>query len=501
MNLLEKVGLDDNQKKLLLYLNDPVAFTRDIIGLKCEYFHQEWLNAFENNKFNVLLAPRGHGKTLMVGSYIIWRIARDRKVRVLIVTINQDKANDMMTFIQSNLANNQKLIDIFGEFKGYHEWSRSQIRVKQIGDADIMGRDATLKVLGVSSAIVGSHFDLVVLDDITDDDNSRTEGRRRDLEKWYDSELVGTFMSHTKVINIGTRWHEDDIHNYLMNKPGYQTLRYQALINPVEVEQGKPAKVLWPEHLPWDEVMIRNMNDELEPQNRIPEDTITLKFIREHQGELAFWMQYQNTIIPSSIAKFKPEWIDTAINKWRKLGGSVPLGLKKYIGVDLGGEETNSDWGVSTVIGKDEIGDIYVLDQTRTHSPTNRQFEIMKALDDKWNVSKIGMESVAQQKHEVSDVQRKNPNLPIVPIKSSRANDRETRTDRLSVLFETGRVYLNPSLNHLVDELKMYPRGKHDDCIDSLSFAIEVSQEGKLIDWGRVADVMVARKTYKLKKI
>ena len=110
--------LDKRQLDILKYSNDPVAFTRDILGLKCEWFHQEWLEAFENNRFSSLLAPRGHGKTSLVGSYILWRIVRNRRIRSIIVTINQDKANAMMTFIQSNLENNERLKRVFGEFKG-----------------------------------------------------------------------------------------------------------------------------------------------------------------------------------------------------------------------------------------------------------------------------------------------------------------------------------------------------------------------------------------------
>ena len=73
--------LNQRQRDILIYSNDPIRFTTDLIGLKCEKFHQEWLNTFQSNKFTVLLAPRGHGKTSIIGSYIIWRICRDRMLR------------------------------------------------------------------------------------------------------------------------------------------------------------------------------------------------------------------------------------------------------------------------------------------------------------------------------------------------------------------------------------------------------------------------------------
>ena len=271
-----------------------------------------------------------------------------------------------------------------------------------------------------------------------------------------------------------------------MNKAGYHTLKYRALLNPEEVDEGKPGKVLWPEHLPW----------ECDDVNKL-----TLKFVREHQGETAFWMQYQNTVVSSGMAKFKPNWIDAAVDKWKGLGGILPLNLKRYIGVDIGGEDNVSDWGVSTVIGTDEEGSIYIIDQNRTHSTINRQIDIMKSLDDKYHASRIGMDAAAQQKLMVSDAMRSNPNIPIFPIKPSRVNDRDTRVDRLSILFETGRIYLNPKLTHLIDELRLYPRAKNDDCIDSLSFAQEASQVAGTIQWDKVPDLITARNNFRISKI
>jgi len=445
------------------------------------------LNAFEKNRYVNLLAPRGHGKTTIVGSYILWRIIRNRDIRALIVTINQDKANHMMTFVQENLERNTRLTELFGDFKGSSEWSRNEFRVKQSKKFSIPHPEPTLKVLGVGSRIISAHYDLIVLDDITDDDNSRTEMRRRLLESWYDGPLVGTFLKDTKVINIGTRWHEDDIHAYFMRKPGFVTLKYKALVKEPD-EQGKGAKVLWPDERPWDEAMAK----EYEMKN----DTLTLKFIREHQGELFFSMQYQNEIISSGISKFKPEWIELSTERFKKLNGIVPLNLKKYIGVDFGGEDTPSDWGVSTVIGIDEKGDIYILDSNRTHTTINRQIDIMSAQDEKWHASKIGMDASAQQKYLVSDAQRKHPTLPIIPIKSSKVNDKDTRMDRLSILFETNRIYLNPSLVNLIDELRLYPRSKNDDCLDSLSFAIEAFEDSVSIDWQNVPNVIYTKKYY-----
>jgi predicted phage terminase large subunit-like protein len=233
----------------------------------------------------------------------------------------------------------------------------------------------------------------------------------------------------------------------------------------------------------------------------LPKDVLTLKFIREHQGELAFQMQYQNNIIPAGIAKFKQDWLEASVEKWHKSKQLGPIPMRKFMGVDIGGEDTVSDWCVFSVIGIDKSGIIYTLEQIRTHASLNRQVEIIKALDETHNVSRIGIDSSAQQKLITSAWMKDNPGLPITAIKPSRTNDRETRTDRLSILFETNRICIDPQFSHLLDELMLYPRAKHDDCIDALSFALEASREGGFINWDTASEAIITKRYYNFRTL
>ena len=70
--------------EILKYTIDSKAFIEDILNLEVKDFHNEWINSFESHNFVSLLAPRGHGKTTIVGSYIIWRIIKNPDIRILI---------------------------------------------------------------------------------------------------------------------------------------------------------------------------------------------------------------------------------------------------------------------------------------------------------------------------------------------------------------------------------------------------------------------------------
>jgi len=438
--------------RLLYYANDPIAFMEDILGLEIKDFHKEWIELFEKHKFVVLLAPRGFGKTTIVGGYIIWRIVRDPDIRILIVTINQNKANEMMTFIQHHLEKNEKLIEIFGEQKGTGEWSRNQLRVKRQGISGVAHKEPTLEVLGVESKMISGHYDLIVLDDITDLQNSRTEHRRRELQDWYSHILLPMLLPNGQIIDIGTRFHQNDIHGFLMSKPSYVSKVYKAIIN------EKEKKVLWPERFPYEKLVE----------------------IREQIGRAVFAMQFQNEFISSEDAVIKYDWL--------RFYDEAPQGLRRFMGVDMSAGDSKGDYFVIVIIGISENGDIYVLDMIRTHATLFRQFDLIRELAEKWEPIKIGIEANAMQKLFTDELIR-STTLPITPIKSS--IDKMSRVEQMSVLFETGRVYIpSRGFEVLIDELLTFPRGKYDDTVDALSFAILASRQSSTYNWREALQII-----------
>ena len=454
----------DDYLDILKYTTDCKAFMKEILDLKVEDFHEEWIELFENNRFVCLLAPRGHGKSTIVEGYIIWRILLDPSIRILITTVNQNKAEEMMSFISHHLEFNEKIIEIFGEQKS-NLWSRSKLRVKAKGGG-IIHKEPTLQVLGVTSSQVSSHYDIILLDDVCDRRNTQTAHRRRQLKEWYNTELLEMLEPGGKVLNIATRWHEDDLHNYLSNIDEFVSKRYQAIID----EDKKIS--LWPDRFNYDEL---------------------IKLREEHIGKVAFQMQYQNQITQTEDAPIKAEWVDNAMARWDER--RLPTETERYMGVDLASKSSEGDYFSVTVVAKTQSNNFYVVDSIRDRISMSRQLEIIKSLTTKWAPKKIGIESNATQRI-ITDEWIDQTSLPIIQLKSSWINDKWSRAQRLSVLLETNRITINPDLDFLADELKSFPRGIHDDSMDSLSFAIQSSgddEEGE-VDWDRVINVVTAKK-------
>ena len=453
--------------QFLKYASDPALFIKDIIGLKVTDFHKEWLDLFENNRFISILAPRGHGKSSILSGYLTWKIVTNPNIRILIVTLNQDMADRMMSVIQKNLEKNEKLISIFGKQRTYDDWSRSSLTVAPC--TRTRTKESTVQVVGITASMVGGHYDIIVLDDIVDDRNSKTKYRRNEIINWYNQTLTPMVIPKTgKIIIIGTRWHQDDFYAYVASLPSYTQRIYKALIE--EPKDDKEAKVLWPEMYPYEELM---------------------KIKRSH-GNVAFMMQYQNTYVSDETAPIKWEWINDAVNNFRY--PERPYSI--FIGVDLASKGEESDYFAMSVVALKD-GVYYLIDGFRGKLTMRQQFDIITDFYQEYQPIRIGVEQAAQQKIIVDQLIEDNPSLPIVPIKSSVANDRMSRVQRLSVLFESKRITVNKKLVDWIDELSVFPRGAHDDTIDSLSFAIQVSnmKEKSKIDWYQIPDLIYSKKT------
>jgi phage terminase large subunit-like protein len=455
--------MKDDYLKFLEYTTNCKKFIEDILGLVVKPFHEEWINMFEDNNFVCLLAPRGHGKSTIVESYIIWKILINPNIRILITTVNQNKAEEMMTFISYHLGYNEKIIELFGDQKSTL-WSRSKLRVKNRGGG-IIHKEPTLQVLGVTSSQISSHYDMIILDDVCDRQNIQTAHRRNQLKDWYNTELLEMLEPEGKIINIQTRWHADDMHNFLSQKKEYVSKKFTAIVD------DEKQEALWPERFTYDDLI--NLRD-------------------HHIGKVAFEMQYQNNIIQTEDSPIKAEWVDNAMKKWNI--ENIPTEVERFIGVDLASKSSEGDYFCATVVAKSNHGTFYVLESIRDKVSMSRQLEIVNSLNHKWSPRRIGIESNAAQRI-ITDEWKDTTNLPILQLKSSWINDKWSRVQRLSVLLETNRIIINPEIDFLYEELISFPRGLNDDSIDSLAFAIQSSgDEEESVDWDGVVNVVTAMK-------
>ena len=215
--------------------------------------HREWGQLLTTSARLVLLAPRSHGKSTCALAYILWRFwqhGRDAATgrllphptgtfSALLVSATRAQTEVHMSTIQDLLRANRWLFDELlpkprGAGRATTVWSATHIRLTN---------GAELRTRAYRTSTRGLHPDLLLLDDVLSDENSRSR-RQRDLTWRY---FVGTLvpMDPAQLIAIGTPVHRDDLLFRLGPDGqgaalGFTSAAYRAL----DEESGT---TLWPE--------------------------------------------------------------------------------------------------------------------------------------------------------------------------------------------------------------------------------------------------------------
>ncbi|MBA60064.1 MAG: hypothetical protein CMQ40_12955, partial [Gammaproteobacteria bacterium] len=78
--------------------------------------------------------------------------------------------------------------------------------------------------------ILGSRLDLIVIDDISNLENTLTEHSREKMWEWVSGEVLSRLPTDTsgRVWAVGHVWHREDVMHRLSRIPSYHTIKYSA---------------------------------------------------------------------------------------------------------------------------------------------------------------------------------------------------------------------------------------------------------------------------------
>lgn len=198
-------------------------------------------------------------------------------------------------------------------------------------------------------------------------------------------------------------------------------------------------------------------------------ERLTQEFLdraKKTMGSYIFANQYQNEVIPDDQQTFKKEWL--------RYYEHIPAPVHTFAFVDPAiSEADTSDYTGIVVISVDREQNWYVRYAVRKRMNPSEIIEACFRIYDQFKTLMIGVEDVAFQRailhfaHE--EMKRRNRRIPITGVKRGPDKTKEMRILGLVPRFEWGTLYLSQGLHDLEAELKSFPRGAHDDLIDSLA--------------------------------
>jgi len=285
----------------------------------------------------VALFAVGHGKSNQVTRWrVVWELGRNPNLRVLIMSATTGLPEKMLAGIKGDITDNPFVAAVFphlrpGHKKGQCDWSGSSIHVDRPDNLP----DASITTAGLSSKILGSRFDLIVIDDLLNTDNTLTPYMRQQVWNKVQSEVMSRRPPHlpSRAWFIGHVWTEDDGMAMACRQPGARVLRMGARVQ----RSPKTGRVITSADPEW--------NETLEWHPLIP-TLWTKAALAARYAELRWAARHMldNLFMRRGGGGFDPEGLTRALVNGKGLSykptwNPLATGCQTYTGVDVSSGE------------------------------------------------------------------------------------------------------------------------------------------------------------------
>ena len=498
--------------------------------LKCQpaVFHEEICSILQSmsEKRDIrfaLAAPRGHAKsTLVTLFYVVWSICYDKEECILILSATARQSEGLLSDVSAAL-DNQLLRDDFPEVfnpdvPAKSKWTQAEIVLPN--NFMVAARSAEQELRGIKHE--ENRPSLIILDDVDGDKNTYSADRREKVSNWFKSTVLNVKCSNgANFIAVGTLLHPDSLLSRLTGKkeyPNWEKRVYQA------VRRFSERKDLWQT---WSNILfsrgemyndaagyeaanqffVDNKQAMLEGTEVLweeCEDYYALMKIREIEGSFSFDSEKQNDPTNIQDCRYNPD----KFSYWDQDGRTVDELLASFQGdytiigacdPSVGTMKVGADPWAIVILAKHK-GKLYVLDAEIKPHPQDQLIEaVLSFCKIRKPMSKFVIESNLFPQLLLKNIRERayQENI-IAPFKERRnSSNKELRIFGMETHITTGQIVFSVRHTELLEQLKYYPRGDHDDGPDALEMALreaELNEKGflplteKRDSHGRTAD-------------
>lgn len=436
-------------------------------------FHEEmWDLCTSNNQFVAIAAPRGHAKSTSISlSYVLACVLFRERRFVLLVSDTEAQAAMFLGQITQELQENEDIINLFhlkrdekGEVKFIKDSSTDIIVEFEDGTKfRIIAKGSEQKLRGMLWN--GARPDLIVCDDIENDEVVMNKERREKFKRWVYGALLPCRAQKGVVRIVGTILHMDSFLEGLM---------------PVESDRRTVHEELKTystrTSTQWKAVKYKAHNQDLScilwPERRTAAEFRLIKQDYSERGLADVYSQeYLNIPIDESNTYFKRSDFLAIREDDRKKK------LNFYIAGDFAISQTDTaDYTVLIVGGMDEDGILHIVNVIRDRMDGLQIVDMMLLLQQRYKPMAFGIEDTQITKSIGPFLNRamieSNVFLNIYPLKPHKT-DKISRARSIQARMRAGAVKFDKQADWyqiLEDELMRFPRDRHDDQVDSMSY-------------------------------
>lgn len=400
--------------------------------------------------------PPQHGKSFLCSKYLpAWYLGTHPDNRVILTSYEADFAGTWSRRTRDLLEQHGHLfgVQVSKASAAAHRW-------------DLAGREGGMSAAGVGGPITGRGAHLLIVDDpIKNDDEARSPTFRQNQWDWWQSVASTRLRPGGLMVVVQTRWHRDDLTGRIVEeaKRSGQAQRWRHVLLPALAETDdplgrKPGEALWPEVY----------------------STEHMERVRATKTAYYWRAMYQQdpqaeggTEWPDEWFRDPQLWFDDWPTSWRP----------RVIALDpsKGKDARHGDYSAFVMVLVDHEGMLWAdADLRRIDSAkiVESAIEHQRAFGaDGFGVEVNQFQELLADQIWQTSVARNVP-VPVCGINNGSAVSKVVRIRRLTtwlarraIRFKAG----SPGSRLLVEQLRDFPTGKHDDGPDALEMAIRVA--------------------------
>jgi len=414
----------------------------------------ETLEALLYREHSVKLLPRGGAKTTWDNTILCcWLVGKYPDIRIGMVSNTDTQAKDFSRAVKYTIQANPLHKLVFPDSAPSSEkWTDKEWLCA--GSRWLGSKDVTMFSVGVGGAIISKRFDLLLLDDILDEENTQTIDQQEGVEVWFKKTLKPCLAPDGVVVAIGTRWGEGDLYERFMTPTADGGFGWKShIVSALTTDDAGQLVSYWPEYWPVERLLKE----------------------KEEMGSPLFSCSYQNDISgllagnifhgPFDHFSVLPE------------GHSYTLRM----GVDLASSiRERADFTARCTTAEDVCmgscplkGCFYVLSAYRDR----RESHHADFIRDGWLAyPNIGLVVVESQQFQSTLIQEVMETYSKIPIEGKKADvDKVTRARAVAAKYEAHKVFHHASLrgSAFETELLSFPKG-HDDFVDAEGYSMDL---------------------------
>ena len=405
------------------------------------------------------IAFRESGKTSIAKLFVVWLIATNKRNYINIDSFDKENAERILFDVAFEMVNNQRLRADFGVLFS-KERSISDIKQNRINNF-VCENGVRVEAHSTQESVRGRlHLnqrpDCLILDDIETNKTKDSQAYTKQVADHISEAMAGMspdgFMLY--LGNLLTDY--GNVANLIKRAKTNDTIRVRNI--PV-ITAGKPS---------WGAKYA--LTDEEAKET----GKVSIEGKQRQLGSLVFSYEMMNQPIDEMSAEFKKEFV-----QFETMEKVMSLDTRCYVTIDSAVSEKDSADFTGVAINWVSFENKWYVKTYRLKVNSKDLIDHLFYIKKTYNPMFVGLEettfTMAIQPFLEEEMRKRNEFFTVTPIKQRGVN-KELRIRGLIPRWENRSVFLVGDNTELLDEMRTFPRGQHDDVLDAFASQVSIAK-------------------------